>query len=289
MNIEIQGLTKTYRSAQALTDVSLTLSPGVHGLLGPNGAGKSTLIRIMATILEPSSGSIEWGDNLSWKRTKDIKGKVGYLPQTFGMYKYLRVEEALKHVALLKDIPSESERKQINLAMEKTNLMEFSKRKVGELSGGMLRRLGIAQAILGEPKLLLLDEPSVGLDPAERISLRKLIRDYAKLDRIVLISSHIVNDVESLCDKVSIMSRGRLLMSGTVPEINAKASLFIREEIMSADKLRETEAHYAVIDFTPVDGGYKVRYLANEQMQNAVANISLEDSYTYIIQRNQAL
>jgi len=289
MNIEIKSISKSFGRVQALNEVNLTLVPGIHGLLGPNGAGKTTLMRILATILDADIGEIVWGDTLNWKRPRAIKGKVGYLPQHFGMYKYLRVEEALRDVALLKDIPKAQEKGQVEQAMKRANLTEYAKRKVGQLSGGMLRRLGVAQAILGEPAFLIMDEPSVGLDPAERINLRKLIRDYDNGERIVLISSHIVTDVESLCDKVSIMNRGKVLVSGSTSEIQAKASHNVKEEIMSEEEFRELEKTYTVINFTPENSGYRVRYLTNDETQEASINSSLEDSYTFIIQRNQEL
>ena len=205
MSIVLSGLSKHYGKTLALDHISLTINPGIHGLLGSNGAGKTTLMRILATILNSDAGEITWGDAVNWKRPGSVKGLLGYLPQQFGMYKHLRVEEALRCVALLKDIPKEQEEAQVKLVMEQMNLEQYARRKVGQLSGGMLRRLGVAQAMLGNPKLLILDEPSVGLDPEERINLRKTIRDYAARDRIVLISSHIVSDVESLCDEVSIV------------------------------------------------------------------------------------
>ncbi|HYE67956.1 MAG TPA: ATP-binding cassette domain-containing protein [Anaerovoracaceae bacterium] len=269
--------------------MNMTISAGIHGLLGPNGAGKTTLMRILATILDADRGEITWGDTLNWKQYRAIKGKIGYLPQHFGMYKYLLVEEALRGVALLKDIPKEQEKEQVELAMDRANLMEYAKRRVGQLSGGMLRRLGIAQAILGEPALLIMDEPSVGLDPAEQINFRKLIRDYDNGERIVLISSHIVKEVESLCKIVSIMHRGKVLVTGCTQEIQALASRNVREEIMSEEAFRVLEKTHVVINFSPADSGYRVRYLTNDEMQGVEIHASLEDSYTYIIQRNQTL
>ncbi len=289
MDIVISGLSKSFKKVCALCEVNLTIEPGIHGLLGPNGAGKTTLMRILATILHADCGKIRWGDTLDWEHPKQIKEMVGYLPQQFGMYRYLRVEEALKNVALLKNIPKEHEKEQVERAMERTNLTEFAKRKVGQISGGMLRRLGIAQAILGEPSLLIMDEPSVGLDPAERIHFRKIIRDYQNGERIVLISSHIVSDVENLCDKVSIMNGGKVLITGSTPEIKAKASHSVKEEVMSEEAFRDLESRHTVINFTPVDDGYRVRYLVNGPAEGTDAASNLEDSYTYIIQRNKAI
>jgi ABC-2 type transport system ATP-binding protein len=289
MDIVITNLSKSYKKVQALSGVNLKITPGIHGLLGPNGAGKTTLMPILATILSADQGEIVWGDALDWRHPKDVKGKAGYLPQQFGMYKYLKVEEALKNVALLKNVPKAQENEQVGRAMERANLTEYAGRKVGQLSGGMLRRLGVAQAILGEPSLLIMDEPSVGLDPAERINLRKLIRDYVDGERIVLISSHIVTDVESLCDKVSVMNLGKILISGSTREIQANASHNIREEIMSKEAFRELEAKYTVINFTPVNSGYRVRYLTDEESHEVSVSSCLEDSYTYIIKKDKKI
>lgn len=287
MDITINGLSKFYKKVEALSEVNLVIAPGIHGLLGPNGAGKTTLMRILATILDADKGEISWANLYNWQQPKAIKGKIGYLPQQFGMYKYLRVEEALRNVALLKNVPKDQEKKQVEMAMERANLIEYAKRKVGQLSGGMLRRLGVAQAILGEPSLLIMDEPSVGLDPAERINFRKLIRDYNIRDRIIIISSHIVNDIESLCDKVSIMNRGKVLVTGSTPEIQAKAGCNVKEQTMPESAYRELEKSHTVINFTPLEDGYRVRYLTNEKKNEDAVNANLEDSYTYIIQKDQ--
>ena len=287
MSIVLSGLSKHYGKTLALDHISLTINPGIHGLLGSNGAGKTTLMRILATILNSDAGEITWGDAVNWKRPGSVKGLLGYLPQQFGMYKHLRVEEALMCVALLKDIPKEQEEAQVKLVMEQMNLEQYARRKVGQLSGGMLRRLGVAQAMLGNPKLLILDEPSVGLDPEERINLRKTIRDYAARDRIVLISSHIVSDVESLCDEVSIMHHGKILVSGNTREVQTAAANKVREELLSEGDLRALEKAYTIIQFAPDNGEYRVRYLTDEPLAQSTVTPTLEDSYTYIIKKDQ--
>lgn len=287
MDIVIKDLSKAYKkTVKALDEISLTISPGIHGLLGPNGAGKTTLMRILATILSPDQGEIRWGEGRDWKNPMTIKKDVGYLPQQFGMYRFLTVEEALKNVALLKNISRTQEQEQVEKAMVRANLQELAGRRVGQLSGGMLRRLGIAQAILGEPSLLILDEPSVGLDPAERINLRKLIRDYDSGERIILLSSHIVSDVESLRGAVTVMNQGRILFSGSLDALRDAAAGQIIEEDMSEANLRNLEVNHSVINFTSVDGNYRVRYLANGPEPGRRVAPSLEDSYTYIIRED---
>ncbi len=284
MELVIHNLVKAYGKIQALSQVNLTISPGIHGLLGPNGAGKTTLMRILATILNPDRGEIYWGDELTWQQPRAIKKKLGYLPQNFSMYKYLRVNEALRNVALLKDLTQANTKEQIARAVERANLKDFYTRKVGHLSGGMLRRLGLAQAILGEPDLLILDEPSAGLDPAEQIHFRKLIRDYTNGERIILLSSHIVRDLESLCDEVSVMNNGNVLMSNQTRIIQASAGHYVREEMISQADLHQLEQTNTIIDFAPVDACYRVRYLTNEKMPELNVTPSLEDSYIFIMQ-----
>lgn len=288
MDIVIEDLSKTYNKINALNSVSLVLTPGIHGLLGPNGAGKTTLMRILATILSPDCGKIHWGNDLNWEHPIAVKKTLGYLPQKFGMYKYLTVSEALKSVALYKNISSSQVNKQISLAMDRTNLKHVSSKRIGQLSGGMLQRLGIAQSILGEPSLLILDEPSVGLDPIERINLRKLLRDYDNGERIILISSHIVGDIESLCSNVTIMNNGKILASGSLQHIRKYAEGYINETVMSEDQFRSMEESNCVINFTGTEGGYLVRYLS--PFNNAINNVSptLEDSYTYFIRQGDS-
>lgn len=284
MNIDITNVSKSYKNVKALNAVSLTIAPGIHGLLGPNGAGKTTLMRILATILAADQGTISWGSEISWSDPVILKGKIGYLPQQFGMYKYLRVQEALANVALLKNIPHNETRQQIQLAMDRTNLSQVADRRVGQLSGGMLRRLGVAQAILGEPSMLILDEPSVGLDPAERINLRKLIREYDNGERIILLSSHIVGDIESMCSAVTVMNRGQVIKTGTLFEIQSVAAKHVVEEDMRESEFRSLEEGHSIINFAVTDKGYRVRYLAKESEKGMRVHPTLEDSYTYIIQ-----
>jgi len=287
MSIVITNLTKRYKDILALDHISLIINPGIHGLLGANGAGKTTLMRILATILDSDNGEITWGDSISWRYPMQIKGTFGYLPQQFGMYKYLKVEEALKGVALLKDIPKAKEKEQVRLAMERAHLTEYAHRKVGQLSGGMLRRLGIAQAFLGEPPLLIMDEPSVGLDPEERINLRKTLRDYVIGERIVLISSHIVTDIESLCDEVTVLHKGKVLVNGCTHIVQAAAEHRVKDEIMSDQALRQLEKTNIVIHFSPVAEGFRVRYLTNELTAKCSSLPTLEDSYTYLVNKDK--
>lgn len=289
MNIEIINLSKSYKALKALDNVSITIRPGIHGFLGPNGAGKTTLLRILATISTADEGEIKWGDRYNWESVSKIKGNIGYLPQQFGMYKFLQVEEALKNIAVLKNIPIHQEHYHVQLAMERTNLLQIANRKVGSLSGGMLRRLGIAQAILGEPNLLIFDEPSVGLDPVERIKFRKLIRSYSNGERIILISSHIVDDLESLCDDITVLNRGKVLLSGDIATIQNVAKRYVFEDEMSEADFRMLEQMHQIINFSNTRRGYRVRYLANPDNKGTCVHPTLEDSYTFIIQQDSEI
>lgn len=283
MDITITDLTKSYKTVKALDRVHLLIQPGIHGLLGPNGAGKTTLMRILATVSYADTGKITWGDTLDWADSRKIKGHIGYLPQQFGMYKSLKVQEALENIALMKHIPQADISRHVQLAMERTNLTEYAARSVGGLSGGMLRRLGIAQAFLGQPSLVILDEPSVGLDPLERINLRKLLRDYDDGNRIILLSSHIVSDIESLCDAVTIMNAGRVIFTDTLAKAKAAASGSIIEDEMPAEKFHMIESNHTIISFAGTLDGYCVRYLANKGDRGNYVEPTLEDSYAYII------
>ena len=221
MPLEITNLCKSFKKTQALDSITLSIAPGVHGLLGDNGAGKTTLLRILATVLEADSGSIAW-DGLHWEKPMQVKTHIGYLPQTFAFYRRLRIKEALKMVAILKNVPKEA----IHPALERTHLLPYVDYRISSLSGGTLRRLGLAQAMLGEPKLLLLDEPTVGLDIEERLFFQKTIREYAAGERIVLMSCHIAQDIVRTCDSISILHKGKVLASGALSQFqNDKISL----------------------------------------------------------------
>lgn len=286
MGIEINGLCKRYRNIIALRSIDLSICPGIHGLIGSNGAGKTTLMRILSTILPADQGTITWGQTINWQEPKTVKGLIGYLPQQFGMYKNLYVFEAMKYVATLKNL-SGNQKELIIRTLEQVNLKDQVKRKVGQLSGGMLRRLGLAQALLGDPKLLILDEPSIGLDPEERINLRKIIRDYSDGNRIVLISSHIISDIEDLCDDVSILCNGKLIMSGNTQQVRNVAFSRVKEEIMEEKTLRELEKSHSIIQFTPDGKRYRVRYLSEKTDDVNTVLPTLEDSYTYLVNQEQ--
>jgi len=211
--LEIDGIAKRYRDVEALHPITLTLEPGITGLLGPNGAGKSTLMRILATVTRPSSGSLRWNGADVLRKPDDVRRSLGYLPQDAGVYPQLSADEFLRCVAALKGIPSRTASRQIDALIERLNLGPARSRPLGGFSGGMRRRVGIAQALLGEPQIIIVDEPTVGLDPEERVRFRGLITELAR-ERIVLLSTHIVSDVEAAASRIVILSGGSVRADG---------------------------------------------------------------------------
>ncbi|MBU2223779.1 MAG: ABC transporter ATP-binding protein [Gammaproteobacteria bacterium] len=213
--LQIQHLTKTYADGTAaLRGLNLSAGRGIFGLLGPNGAGKSTLLRTIATLQQPDSGSIRFADVDVLKDPQQLRRQLGYLPQEFGVYPCMSCRALLEHMAVLKGLTDKpSRQQQIEALLAQTNLTAVADKAVAHFSGGMRQRFGIAQALLGDPKLLILDEPSAGLDPEERQQLHNLLAEISR-DRLVLLSSHIVDDIEQLCRQVAIMLRGQIVLQG---------------------------------------------------------------------------
>ncbi len=222
MNIQIQSVSMTYPGGKAaLREVSLSLgSPCLIGLLGPNGAGKSTLMKLMTAALLPTGGEIRIDGQPLSKAEKALKQRLGYLPQSFGLYDELRVYQFLDYMAALKG--NSPARAAVERAMEAVNLTELRKKKIRTLSGGQRQRVGIAQALLGDPELLIFDEPTVGLDPEERIRMRNLFASLAR-EKLVILSTHIIDDVQSVCGQLAVINRGKILFSGSPEALTARA------------------------------------------------------------------
>jgi ABC-2 type transport system ATP-binding protein len=208
--IETHNLSKTYKGVQALIDFNLTLTPGILGLLGPNGAGKSTLMRMLATITKPTEGTILWNGRDVVKEPEALRPVLGYLPQDFGVYPNLSGQEFLEYMAAIKGMSGEKARRKISDLLDLVNLRDAAHRQLGGYSGGMRQRVGIAQALLNDPQLLIVDEPTVGLDPEERVRFRNLLSDLSG-ERIVILSTHIVSDVESTATDIAIIHKGHLI------------------------------------------------------------------------------
>ncbi|HEY1866673.1 MAG TPA: ABC transporter ATP-binding protein [Candidatus Cybelea sp.] len=210
MEIQVAGLNKYYRSVHAVRDFTLTLEPGILGLLGPNGAGKSTLMRMLATVTKPSSGTIQLDGADVVAAPDKLRRILGYLPQDFGIYPHLSATEFLEYIGALKGIPRRALRARISTLLDLLNLSHAASRPLGGFSGGMRQRVGIAQALLNEPRVLIVDEPTAGLDPEERVRLRALLQKMGN-DRIIIFSTHICSDVESIAKRIAIVDHGSLL------------------------------------------------------------------------------
>jgi ABC-type multidrug transport system ATPase subunit len=224
MNVEIADLTRRFGRTQAVAGVDLETGPGVFGLLGPNGAGKTTLLRMLATVIPPSSGRLRLlgRDPGGYGGRRQIRRRLGYLPQNLGYYPGFTVADFVEYFALLKEMPPGRVPGAVAAAVERVDLGDKARSKLRTLSGGMLRRAGIAQAIVNEPDLLLLDEPTAGLDPEQRVAFRALLRDLAQ-QATVIVSTHLVEDVGAACSEVAVMDTGRIVFHGTPDELTARA------------------------------------------------------------------
>jgi len=220
MNIELTSVTRSFGENNAVDGVSLQAGPGVLGLLGPNGAGKTSLLRMLATVLPPSSGGIRLLDNdpKSARQRREIRRRLGYLPQTLGFYPAFTVVEFVEYFALLKEVPPGRVNNSVTTAVERVDLGAKAKARLRTLSGGMLRRVGIAQAIVNDPELLLLDEPTAGLDPEQRVGFRALLRELGQTATVV-VSTHLVEDVGAACSEVALMDAGHMVFRGTPAEL----------------------------------------------------------------------
>jgi ABC-2 type transport system ATP-binding protein len=282
MELHIRDVSKTYSNGvQALKDVTLTIPAGMYGLLGPNGAGKSTLMRILATLQEPDAGSIHLGDLDVVRQKDEVRKTLGYLPQEFGVYPRVSAEELLSHFALLKGIGERRARKEVVEALlRQTNLWEVRKQKLGGYSGGMRQRFGVAVALLGNPKLLIVDEPTAGLDPAERVRFLNLLSELGENSAVIL-STHIVEDVSELCTRMAIIDRGEILLEaeplGAIEEMRGR----IWRRVIEKSALAEVEREHAVIS-TKMLAGKTVVHVYHDTAPDAgyePAEPDLEDVY----------
>lgn len=248
MELKITNLSKTYpNGVQALKNVNLTITKGMFGLLGPNGAGKSTLMRTIATLQEADQGDVELNGINVLKHKADIRKKLGYLPQEFGVYPKISAEAMLDHFAELKGITNKKERKEIVKALlQQTNLYHVRKKNLSGYSGGMKQRFGIAQALLGNPNLIIVDEPTAGLDPAERNRFHNLLSEIGE-NIIVILSTHIVDDVSDLCKNMAIINEGEVLLDGKPSELIKKVDGKIWEKIIDKSDLNSYQENFNII------------------------------------------
>ncbi|MFR2514157.1 MAG: ABC transporter ATP-binding protein [Clostridiales bacterium 45_37] len=283
MEIVINNLSKNYGKKSALKNVSVTIHSGMYGLLGRNGAGKTSLMRILATLSVPSSGEISM-NGIPIKETTKIREIVGYLPQDFSFYRNMSVYGAMDYLGLLSNIPDKVRKERISALLEQVNLKENVRTKVKALSGGMKRRLGIAQALLHNPQILIVDEPTAGLDPEERIRFRNLLSEFAE-DRIVILSTHISSDVESSCENIGVLDNGRMIWSGGTEGLvkQAEGKVYLISAAKKKDKLIKEK--YTVLNIIASGSGTQYRVLSDTppEEKHILQDPTLEDGYMYLL------
>jgi len=292
MHLTIESLCKTYRgNVHALRNVSLQLRPGVLGLLGPNGAGKSTLMRILATITRASSGRALWNDADLARHPDALRSVLGYLPQDFGVYPNLSAIEFLDYLAAVKGIPAAAARRRISELLALVNLADAAKRPLGGYSGGMRQRVGIAQALLNDPQLLIVDEPTAGLDPEERVRFRNLLSELSG-ERIIILSTHIVSDVEAVATDIAILAHGQLLAHGAPESLLAQVTGKIWEVVVASADLPAVRAKHLISSTAHRSDGVHARIIADAAPSPSARPLepSLEDAYLAVLntQRNSA-
>lgn len=282
MKLEFKNVTKQYGEVNAVNKVNCVMEKGIYGLLGVNGAGKTTLMRMLCTIVQPSEGQILWNGKDIWKLGGEYREVLGYLPQDFGYYPNYTAMEFLMYVAALKGIPKDMAKKRANELLEVVGLSNVANKKVKTFSGGMKQRVGIAQALLNNPGILILDEPTAGLDPKERVRFRNLLSEYAG-DKIVILSTHIVSDVEAIADEVLLMKKGKFVLQGAVQELTEKANGKVWELTVSPSEARKWQTRTTVANLRH-EGKDMVLRIVSDNMPSKQAvpcEATLEDLYLY--------
>lgn len=288
MELTIKDLCKTYSNGhRALKSVNLEITNGMFGLLGANGAGKSTLMRILVSLMEPSSGAITIdGFDLS-KHRKEVRTMTGYLPQDFRFFPKLKTWEFLDYSAQLGGLKGKSKRSEaIDEMLEQVGLYEVRERYANQLSGGMKRRLGIAQALIGEPKLIIVDEPTTGLDPDERIRFRNLLTKVSNRDVIIILSTHIVGDISSTCNQMALLRRGEVVFRGAPEDLIKEAEGSVWRIQATLEQFDEVNTNYNVISTIPSVGGWDIEVIASNTGKYPSEPIqpNLEHAYVYYME-----
>lgn len=289
MKLVIEHVSKQYKGkVWGLRDFSLEVGPGVLGLLGPNGAGKSTLMRILATVTRATSGKVTWNDTDIARSPDVLRAVLGYLPQDFGIYPNLNAIEFLRYMAAIRGLGSELARKRIDELLQVVNLVEVRKRPLGSYSGGMKQRLGIAQALLNDPQLLIVDEPTAGLDPEERVRFRSLLSDLSG-ERIIILSSHIVSDVEAAATDIAIIHQGDLVAHAAPEALLGSVEGKVWEWIIPSSDLPRVRQRYLISSAIRRSDGVHVRMVADTRpsADAQLATPKLEDAYLYCISINK--
>jgi ABC-type multidrug transport system ATPase subunit len=287
LKLLIENVSKRYKGSDfyALRDLTLDIGPGVLGLLGPNGAGKSTLMRIIATITKPTHGIIRWNGADIAQQPDEIRAVLGYLPQDFGVYPNLNADEFLRYMAAIKGVDPGAAKERIEDLLAFVNLIEARKRPLGEYSGGMKQRIGIAQALLNDPKILIVDEPTVGLDTEGRVRFRHLLAELAS-NRIVILSTHIVSDVEATANDIAIIDRGHLLVLSSPEELLQSVEGKVWDWVISSAELTDAKQRYLISSILRRKDGLHTRVVAETSPADEASPSSsptLEEAYLYCI------
>lgn len=281
--IKIEHLNQYYGKKQALKDVNLTIHQGMFGLLGRNGAGKTTLMKVLATLLPASDGKVTIC-NVPLIDSARIRKMTGYLPQDFSMYPNMTVYEAMDYLGVLSGLSGAQRKERIPGLLKRVNLWDHKKTKVKALSGGMKRRLGIAQAILHDPKILIVDEPTAGLDPEERVRFRNLLCEIAE-ERIVILSTHIVGDIEATCEQIAVLNEGEVLFRGTVSELIDMADGKVYTAQISRQELPKLKEKYIVTSMLTLGNNIMVRFISDQKpfAGAKMCEAGVEDAYMYLM------
>lgn len=283
MELQIEGLTKTYGTVQALKGITYTFKPGIYGIIGANGAGKSTIINLITDNISREKGTIKYDNEDILKLGKKFRSLVGYMPQQQGFYEDFSPRAFLKYMAEVKGIKRKDAEKQIDKLLEIVNLTGVAYKRIGGFSGGMKQRVLLAQALLGDPKILILDEPTAGLDPKERIGIRNYIAELSK-DKIILFATHVVSDIECIADQVILIKKGEIVTSGTPVELIEQLHGKVAEITCTLDDVGRLQEDYRVGNIKQRKNGLALRLVGDELPKEAVKvddNIDLEDVYLY--------
>jgi len=288
VEILIQNLNKTYKNGnKALSDINLTIENGMFGLLGPNGAGKSTLMRILVTLMKPTNGKVLVNGMDLQKHRKQVRSLLGYLPQDFRFFARYSTWEFLDYSARLAGLKNRADRnRQVEQMLEQVGLFEARDRKAGKLSGGMKRRLGIAQALIGDPKIVIVDEPTTGLDPDERIRFRNLLSKMTERDMIIILSTHIVGDISSTCRSMALLDRGKLVFEGPPDKLIEQTRGHVFQMTVSNREFEDIKDKYSVISTIPSISGWEVQVVADQTdgYPSVPIEPNLEHAYVYFME-----
>jgi len=288
MKVQIENLDKVYKNGKkALSDINLEIENGMFGLLGPNGAGKSSLMRILVTLMKPSKGKVSINGYDLMKDRGEIRKMLGYLPQDFRFFTKLKTWEFLDYAAGLSGITSKKDRSErVDEWLEKVGLFDVRERSANKLSGGMKRRLGIAQALIGDPKIVVVDEPTTGLDPEERIRFRNILSELSQRDVIIILSTHIVGDISSVCQDLALLNKGTVEFNGSPEELINKTRGHVWQVTTSGFEYEMLKSKYAIISTIPSEEGWEVQLVGDQlDVKNATEiEPDLEHAYVYFME-----